>query len=472
MSVRGVDRWLLVPRPARLASRLALGVAIPLVIVVVTIARGGHAALAWFGALFIVAQVSLAVTLTHKELIAAAPSFFQPGLRRRLVVAHLTWALCLAVFTAAACGALAPGGSGARALSLLGAAVSVHAAMALLTLRLSWAYQLPIWMYYLWFLARIVAEAASAGRLDTLLDAAWAWLSAGALLLAALARTLARPALHRRLHGTMVLGIEDLLRPGRLQAYKRERQARIARERKVDWRGRLLGALLRRAARARDAGDVAAAQRRRLLALGLVATTSERTWVPPVIATGMLAFAIFGGYFDAYRPDGALDRWFGGLAYQGATWPLWSLGAYVFAATADVSRRTGLRAECGLLARLALLALAASVATALGLSLLEALLPPVTWNGRVLDFVAARPHGIWLVPLLAPPAWLALALRPSPQAFWTGAAAGSLFILGHALMTEVPYRQSVPLAAAVSLLSLLVAYRLRRQWWERADLGH
>lgn len=190
-----------------------------------------------------------------------------------------------------------------------------------------------------------------------------------------------------------------------------------------------------------------------------------------VIAVGMSTFATFGGYFDSWRPGTSLDRWFGGLAYQPATWPLWSLGAYVFAAAGDVSRRTGLHAECGLIARLALLALAGSVATALALAALGAVLPPVTWNGRALEFLVARPHGIWLVPLLAPMAWLAVALRPSQRAGWTGIAVGPLFILGHGLLTMMPYRHSVPLLVAASLVALFVAYRLRRRWWERADLA-
>ncbi|MBM4129521.1 hypothetical protein FJ250_00620 [bacterium] len=471
MSAMGLDRRLLMPRPGRLAVRLALGVAMPLVVVVVTIARGGSAALVWFGVLFGVAQVSLAVTLTHKELIAAAPSYFQPGLRRRLVLAHVTWALGLGV-AAALVVALVPGAGALRALSQLGAAVSLHALLALLALRLSWGYQLPLWSWYAWMPLRAVDALAAAGRFEALQAAAWAWLAAGALLLALLARTLARPGLHRRLHGTLALSLEDWLRPQRMQAYKRECRRRFTHARGAAWRGRLLGAQLRRAARARAAGDVVAAQRRRLLGLGLLATTSERVWVLPIIAAGMLAFAIFGGYFDAAQQRDRLDGWFGGLAYQAATWPLWSLGAYVFAATADVSRRTGLRAECGLLARLALLALAASLATALGLALLAAVLPPITRDGRVLEFVAARPHGTWLVPLLAPLAWLALALRPTPHASWTGIVAGPLFVLGHGLLTMVPYRQSVPLLVAASLLALLVAYRLRRRWWERADLGH
>lgn len=225
MSAASLGRMLLMPRPARLAARLALGVAIPLVVVVVTIARGLHPSLACFAVLFATAQVSLAVTLTHKELMAAAPSFFQPGLRRRLAVAHVTWALGLALAVGLV-GALLPGGGTMRALSLLGAALSVHALLAQLALRLSWGFQLPIWIWYAWFPIRNLEAAARTARAEEMLAAAWAWLPAGALLLALLVRTLAGPGLHRRLHGTLVLGLEDLFHWQRLQAYKHERQAR------------------------------------------------------------------------------------------------------------------------------------------------------------------------------------------------------------------------------------------------------
>lgn len=472
MSAMGLDRRLLMPRPGRLAVRLAVGVAFPLVLTVVGSARTGSAVLAWFGTLFVVAQISLAVTLTHKELIAAGPSFFQPGLRRRLAVAQATWALGTAVAAAALVGSLLPGGGGARALSLMGALVGMYALMALVTLRLSWAYQLPYWIYYVWFFARGVDHHARAGRMDPYLDAFWAWLAVGALLLLGLVRVLTGAGLHRRLHGTLVLGTEDLFRVKRLQAYRQERMVHGRPGRGPAWRRNLFAAELLRASRAATGGDAAVAHRRRLFAMGVVASISARTWVLLVIAAAALASLVTFGYLDSLSPIPSLDRWFAGLMYTVAAWPYWGLGVYVFAAPADVSRRTALRAECGLLARLTLLALVGSLATALVFAALAAVLPPVTWNGQVLSFVAARPHGIWLVPLLAPLAWLALALRPSPNGLWSGIAAGPLFILGHALLTLVPYRYSTPLLVVASLVALAIAYRLRRRWWERADIGH
>ncbi|MBK8166787.1 MAG: hypothetical protein IPK64_12660 [bacterium] len=472
MSAMGLDRRLLMPRPGRLAVRLSFGVAFPLVVTVVATARSGSATLAWFGALFVVAQVALAVTLTHKELIAAGPSFFQPGLRKRMAVAQATWALGMAVAAAALVGALLPGSGGANALSLLGAFVGMYAFMALLTLRLSWAYQLPYWIYYPWFLFSGANDLARPGRMDPYLDAPWAWLAVGALLLLGLMRVLTGAGLHRRLHGTMVLGTEDLFHAKRLQAHRQERMAHGRPGRGPAWRRNLFAAELLRASRAATGGGAAVAHRHRLFAMGVVAAISARTWVLTVIAAVASASLVIFGYLDSLGPIPSLDRWFAGLMYTAAAWPYWGLGVYVFAAPADVSRRTALRAECGLLARLTLLALASAVALALVFAILAAVLPPVTWNGQVVTFVAARPHGIWLVPLLAPLAWLALALRPSPNGLWSGIAAGPLFIVGHALLTVVPYRYSTPLLVVASLVALVIAYRLRRRWWERADIGY
>lgn len=472
MSARGLDRRLLVPRPARLGARLALGVALPLVVTVVATVRSGSLALAWFGALFVVAEAALALALTHKEIIAASPSFFQPGLRRRLAAAQVTWGLGLAVIAAAVVGFLVPGGGGARAASLLGAAAAVFALLALLAFHVHWSFQLPFWIFYAWPLVRMLDRRTRAGELDGVYEAAWAWLPAGALLLAGLALALAAPALHRRLHGTVVLGAEDMFRPGRVSAYRQSRSSHQHAGGGPAWRARLVATQLRRAGRAGAQGAPAVMQRRRLQALCLASGVSPRPWVAPLVVALSLAAMVFFGYYDGTPRGGGLDHWFGGLLYQGATWPFFGLAAFMFAAPADLSRRSALRAECALLARLTVVAAASAVAVWLAFAALAAVLPPVVRDGAVVEFTTARPHGLWLVPLLAPFAWLGLALRPRPGSQWPTLAVGPLFILGHALLTYVPYGLATPLLAAASLAALAGAYALRRRWWERADIGH
>jgi hypothetical protein len=48
---------------------------------------------------------------------------------------------------------------------------------------------------------------------------------------------------------------------------------------------------------------------------------------------------------------------------------------------------------------------------------------------------------------------------------------GPGFIVGHALLSSVPYHISAPAVGAASLVAFGVAYLIRRRWWERADIA-
>ena len=83
--------------------------------------------------------------------------------------------------------------------------------------------------------------------------------------------------------------------------------------------------------------------------------------------------------------------------------------------------------------------------------------------------MAAPLHGIWLAPLTAPFAWLAVAVRPRPLCSLPNVAIGPAFVVGNALMTRFPYRRRFPSWIAVSLAALVSCFLLRRRWWQRAD---
>ncbi|MFN2371412.1 MAG: hypothetical protein ABR506_09695 [Candidatus Krumholzibacteriia bacterium] len=86
-----------------------------------------------------------------------------------------------------------------------------------------------------------------------------------------------------------------------------------------------------------------------------------------------------------------------------------------------------------------------------------------------MPFLAPRPHGLWLVPLLAPVLWLAAAARPKPYSTMPILVMTQAFLAGHAAMTMFPYAASVPAAAVLALGAGVVAFRLRRRWWARGD---
>jgi hypothetical protein len=473
MNAMGLDRMLLVPRPGRLVTRMSIGVAVPLVVVIVSVFRSGSQAMALFSALFMTAQITSAVTTSHKEIIAASPAFFQPGLRRNLLRAQFTWAAGLAVVMAALLGAFHPDFGGLRPLMVAGSVLCVHALFALATLYIPWSFQIPVWIWYLWIPARYLGYRSQSGELDAVFDTTWPWLVAAAALLWLLGRSLSRPGLYRRLHGAMVLGADDLFRPGRIVAYKQQRGCHVRAGQGPAWRRRLIDRLIGRATIANGASRPVLARVWQLLALDIAMTVTVRSWLLVLLGLGIPVMMLSGGYIDGDSREGMLDFWFAGLVYQWASWPFFSLAAVLLTAPmTSCSRRTGIRAEVALMGRMVLLALGGSLLTAAVFKLFAAVLPPLTWNGNLVTYSAPLPHGIWLVPMLAPFAWLGVALRPQGHSSLPSVFLVMSFIWGHALLSSQPYGISVPIMAALSLVALGVAYGLRRRWWEKADLPH
>ncbi|MBK6735830.1 MAG: hypothetical protein IPG61_17475 [bacterium] len=85
---------------AGMVSRMSLGVAVPLVVVIVPVFRSGSQAMASFSALFMTAQVTCAVTTSHKEIIAAS-RLLPAGAAQEPCQAQFSWAAGLAVVMAA-----------------------------------------------------------------------------------------------------------------------------------------------------------------------------------------------------------------------------------------------------------------------------------------------------------------------------------------------------------------------------------
>lgn len=468
MNAPALERRLLAPRPGLLCGRLALGLMVPLAMLVFTARSVRIPAFGVFVGVFVAAQVALAVGTAHKEILAASPSFFRAGLRRQLFAAQLVWALGVAAALAAGLRVAYPDLPAAWLGSAAGAALAAFALAAEATLRLSWSFQLPWWLYYAFLLLPAFSRAVAAGRWDAALGAPLAWLAAGALLLVQLGRTLSSRDVHRRLSGSLVLGADDLFRPGRVQQMKGACGGWNRPGAGPRWRQWLIASALVRSGAAGAAGHVGASRVWQVLAVA-AASISPRARVVALTVASLLVMMLFFGYYDALpRHD---SRWFAGLVYQWALFPAYGLGNGLLAGLPGAtSRRTGLRSEYLAVGAVALLTLAATFATAGLFALLAAVLPPVTWGGSELVFRAARPHGIWLVPLLVPFAWLAVALKPRPQSPLAAFLLGPAFMIGHYVLSDLPYRAATPCCVAASLLAFAAAAALRHRWWRRVDL--
>jgi hypothetical protein len=469
MNASVLERRLLAPRPGLLCGRLALGLAVPVVMLVFAVRTARVPGFGIFAAVFIAAQVACAIATAHKEILAASPSFFRPGLRRQLFMAQLAWALAV-VATLAVCLRVAYPALPATWLgSTCGAALAAFALAALATLWLGWSFQLPLWLYYAFILMPAFVRAIATRRWDAALGTPVAWLAAGVLLLVLLGRTLTSRDVHRRLSGSLVLGVDDVFRPGRLRQYKSNCGGWNRAGDGPRWRQRLIAAPLRRAALAYANGKVCQGRAWQALAID-AASISPRARVVVLTVAGMLVMTLFFGYYDSFPSHDS--RWFAGLVYQWALFPAYGLStALLTGATCAVSRRTGYRSELAALGWVAAMTVAAALLTAGLFAALAAVMPPLPWGGHELVFRAARPHGIWLVPLLVPFGWLAVALKPRPQSPLAAFLLGPMFIGGHAALSQLPYRVATPYCVAASALAFAAAAALRRRWWERADFG-
>jgi hypothetical protein len=466
------DRQVLLPRPGRTLGRVAIGLVVPAVLIAVAMARGGRPATTLFGALFIVAQVALALATAHKEMLAASFSYFQPGLRRRMGGAQLVWALACGAASAAVVGAAHGGLGPAGVATVFAVAVTVYAVFALLALHLFWAFQLSWFLFYTIFLLPWLDRAAAAGGMDAFLAQPLPWVGAAAVGLALLRWRVTAAAQHRRIYGAVVLGPDDIFRPGRVRELKELRSRHARPGQGPRWRARLVDASLVRAAVAARTGRDTAAVAWFQVYGSLAQALSRRTWVVVFMAFAVACFGLFGGYYDGSRaPQGDdLDRWFAGLAFQWATFPL----IVVCMAANGVlpllrSRRAGFRAELLVLAwATALSALLAAVTVGV-FTLFESALPALPWRGGEVPFLAPRLHGLWLVPMLAPVLWLAAAVRPKPYSTMPTLVMTQAFLVGHAAMTMFPYAVAVPVAAVLAAVAGVVAFRLRRRWWAGGD---
>ncbi len=202
-----LDRRIVMPQPGRLLLLpVALWVAIPMAVLVIALTKAPNLHLSLLTTLIMVAELSAAVTIAHKQILATSPSFFHGGLRRALLRAQFAWALGEAAAVAALVALAPPGAGPAIVVTAFGAALVVHALTALVMLRLTHAYMLPFFILYALFQLPSVMQAGREGKLDAVLGASGWWLAGATLLLWLLARMLLRPDLHRRLCGTMVLG--------------------------------------------------------------------------------------------------------------------------------------------------------------------------------------------------------------------------------------------------------------------------
>jgi len=459
----------LLPRPEWTLLRIGVGTVIPVLVVFGLVWQGVPPQFTLIVLLMIGSQVSIALAQAQKEMLAATTSYFQPGLGRRVGQAQLFWGVVLPAATTTVFGLIARDVGTAVLGSTFGLTMIVHALMSWATLRLWWAFQLPAWMFYFFFMPMAIRKAAVVSGLLDVAQRPAIWLAIGLLALVLLVRYASSRNLQRRLHDTIVLGPEAIFNPGRVQAYKQRSRRHAQVLGGPAWRRRVLARFIRRAGAARRRGDAEGARRWQLLSANFAANVSPRPLVVPLLLLGILAMTVVFGYVQG---SGSLrGSWYSGLVYQVGLAPLFGLAMMLLAAPLDgVSRRVGFRAE---LAAILVTTLASAVIAILLKVFSEALagmLPPLDWRGSVRTFTPAPLHGLWLVPLTAPFAWLALALRPRPQCALPNMFLIFGFFIGHGLMTGLPYVQTVPAYAALSVVVFAVAFWLRRRWWRRADL--
>lgn len=472
MSAQAFDRRFLLPRPGRLLLRIGLGVVVPLGVLVFASTKASNLELGLFTTLLAVGQVAAALAATHKEILAASPSFFHGGLRRKLLCAQYCWAACQAAAVGLFIAFTYPDAGAGVTATAFGAALAMHALLTLAVLRLSLAYMLPFGLYYLFYALPWFMRAGRAGQLDAVLAMSPAWLAGGALLMSLLAREFSRPHLHRRLCGTMVLVADDILRPGRIQEFRRQGDRNRHPGEGPRWRQHLISGLLGRADVAQREGRAVAARTWQVLALDAAVNFSTRRRVLALIAVGLVAFMVFFGYYDNMRLEGPKAHWFAGLTFQAAIFPLFGLSVVLLSAPAGLlSRRNAFRSELAVIGGLSLVSLAVGAFLSGIFAAMAAVLPPVVWHGSELVFTAPPLHCLWLGTLLAPIAWLAVAVRPRPVCTSVNVVLGPAFVAGHSLLTLVPYRTSAPISIGISVAAFAIAFWMRRRWWARADMA-
>ncbi len=459
----------LLPRPEWTALRIAGWSAVPILILFALLIKGVPRQSLLLVLVFIAGQASLALAQGQKEMLAATSSYFRPGLGRRAGQAQAFWAMMVPTVTTLVYAVLAPGMGTAVLLSTFGLMMMVHAALSLATYRLWWAFQLPAFAFYIFFIPAFIRGGATADRMVAAAHQPIPWLVGGGVSAWLLVRYASSRALQRRLHDTIVLGPEAIFRPSRVQEYKDRHRRRDRRGGGSRLQGRLLAGITGRAAAARRRGDVLAAQRWRLMAVNTAVETSPRWWMLPLVTVATLAMMIVTAYVSGRDPED--PAWYGGLVYQVALFPFFHLAtSFLGAPMTGASRRIAWRAETSVL----LMTMLVSVATALLIravsGTLAGFMPAVTWHGELRHFRVAPLHGVWVAPLAACFGWFALALRPRPRCSLPIPFIFMGFYAGHALGIFGSPALAAAIYGGAAALAFLVALFRRRRWWLRADL--
>jgi hypothetical protein len=449
----------LVPRPEVTMLRIVVTTAIPmLMLLAFLLKRGGVPRSAVFVTqLMIATQVTMAIATAQKEMLAASASYFHVGLGRRVARAQAFWGLALPAVTTSSLA------------SVFGLSMLLHAAMTWLTLRAWWAFQLPAFAFYFFFIPVAIRKAKANDDVEFMAGLPALWLVLGAVALVLLVRHVASRGLRRRLHDTIALGPEAVFRPGQVQAYKQRSGHGAGRVRGARWRNDILAGLVRRAAEAGGRGDAAAAVRWQLVAASFAANFSPRPWVAPFFAVAILAMIAVFGYM---RISGSLgEQWYVGLAYQAALAPVFNLSMVLLGTPLfGRSRRTGLRAETQALVALILYSLAGAAALKLVSELMVLFMPVLQKAGGPRAFIGMPLHGLLAVAAAAPLAWLAMALFPRSSSPFGNIAAILGFYTCHAVMTQwaSPWAPVVCIGLGVSAFA--AAWAIRRRWWLGADM--
>jgi hypothetical protein len=461
------------PRPWRSLGRLAVLLAAPVAILLLFPVQG-KPALLLFLLLFAVVQAAVTHSLGHKELLAAHVSFLQPGLRRRLATTQALRCLLAGLLTALVAGLLDARSFPPSTLPVLMAVAMVADAIgALLTFQISWSFTLPAWLFHAFLLLPLLGRSSGDESGLAVVTGPWAWLWVPAALLALaglIARTRSRKLL-RSLCGSLVLGPEDLLKPGRVQSLKSARRRHDGRAGTPAWRQALVAPCLHRLSAAASEGRPVDAAAWALAHHAATQALPRRAWILAFLVLVATLMTLCFGYYDSRAGQDGLDRWFIGLVFGWVTAPVAVASAALVGPRLQVaSRRNAHRAE------LRVIGLGALATTLLGLvvygllALLAIVLPELSVSGRVHSFVAPRPQVLLLPPLVCAGLWLAIAMWPRRGATLANLVWFQLYLVGHALLILAPAAYALPITGALTLGMALAAHGLRRRWWLGADL--
>jgi hypothetical protein len=91
--------------------------------------------------------------------------------------------------------------------------------------------------------------------------------------------------------------------------------------------------------------------------------------------------------------------------------------------------------------------------------------------GRELTYTPPSAHLNWLAPLLAPFIWLGVALRPRPVSNLPAAMMTMAFLVGYNTIVIFPNAGATYTLIGLAAVAGVVAFVMRRRWWQRADIA-